>query len=100
MDNSDEVNNNGVCKNIQLHLEGLNVEVEFYPLIIRQMDVILGFKWLATLAETANSSHNYNWKSDVCIFKTILTFCHTQVTLNPLRRVAKQGEKELYLEIQ
>lgn len=45
-----EVNGQGVCRNVKLHIQELEICEEFLPLKLGNSDVILGMQWLVKLA--------------------------------------------------
>uniref|UniRef100_A0A803PCQ5 Ty3/gypsy retrotransposon protein n=1 Tax=Cannabis sativa TaxID=3483 RepID=A0A803PCQ5_CANSA len=62
--NGDAMNCEGICKNLNLHFQGVDVWDNFLPLPLGSADIILGLQWLATLGMT-----NVDWKLQTMEFQ-------------------------------
>ena len=62
--NGDFIQGIGECKDVQLHLEGLEVREDFLPLKLGNSDLILGVQWLEKLGPVIT-----NWKEQTMKFK-------------------------------
>ncbi|XP_072960047.1 uncharacterized protein [Typha angustifolia] len=39
----------GICRKVQLHIQGHTFQIDFYPLALRGVDIVLGVQWLRNL---------------------------------------------------
>lgn len=103
MGNGDEVKNMGVCKGVHLQLDGLDVVADFYPLVLGSTDVILGFKWLASLGDAMMNWGKLSLQVTLGGCKVKLqgdpSLCHSQVSLHSMRRTIQHEGQGLYLEL-
>ena len=58
MGTEDSVKSEGLCKEVRLQLQGIEIVKDFLPLRLGSSDVILGVQWLETLGMT-----HTNWKT-------------------------------------
>lgn len=84
-------------------MKGMEIVADFYQMVLGSTDVILGFKWLATLGETL-----INWGQlslQVTVDGRLVklqgdpSLYHTQMSLNSLQRVVKRGVQGLYSKV-
>ncbi|KAK4276164.1 hypothetical protein QN277_019141 [Acacia crassicarpa] len=47
---------NKLCKAVDIHLPGLNIQEDFFPFSLAGSDLVLGIQWLASL-----NTHQANW---------------------------------------
>ena len=96
------VKGEGVCRGVQLLLQGVKIVEDFMPLDLGGSDFILGMQWLETLGII-----KFNYKTLTMWFKvgeSTMTLqgnpglCKTQVTLKALMRAAERREQRVLIE--
>ena len=50
--NGDNISTTGVCQNVRLQMQGIEIIEDFMPLNLGSTDIILGIQWLETLGGT------------------------------------------------
>jgi len=60
--NGDKISNRGVCKDLQLEVQGLNIVQNFFLLDLGGTEVVLGMEWLASLGDVEANFKNLTIK--------------------------------------
>ena len=91
-----EIRATGVCRQVNLSLTELEIIVDFFPIPLGSLEVILGYYWLASLGES-----HINWGAMTLRFKVgeqevqlqgDPSLCKTQVSLQSMMQ-AIQSER-------
>ena len=63
LDNEEEILGKGVCRQVELQIQGLSIVQDFLSLDLGNSDLILGIQWLETLGPVTT-----NWKTQMMQF--------------------------------
>lgn len=94
----------GVCRNVTLSLQGVEVVADFLSLALGSTDMILGIQWLATLGVT-----HINWKTHAMKFtlgksQIVLqgdpSLQKTLISLNAIVRAIRHEGQGYWVEMQ
>ena len=103
MDIRDSVFGEGICRGIDLHLQGVEIMDDLLPLSLGSSDFIMGIQWLETLGMTYT-----NWKQQVMKFQmgnkmvTLLRdpfLGKTMVSLKTMMKTLRHEGKGLLVEL-
>ena len=103
MGTGDSVFGEGICRGIDLHLQGVEILDDFLPLSLGSSNVILGIQWLETLGMT-----HTNWKQQMMKFqmgnKTVTlrgdpSLGKTMVSLKTMMKTLRHEGKGLLVEL-
>ena len=103
MGTRDSVFGEGMCKGIDLHLQGVEIVDDFLPLSLGNSNVILGIQWLETLGMTLT-----NWQQQVMKFQMgnkTMTLCgdpslgKTMVSRKTMIKTLRHEGKGLLVEL-
>ena len=92
----------GVCRQVKLCFENLEILADFFPIPLGSSEVILGYQWLATLGESY-----INWGAMTMRFNLGNTrvqlqgdpsLCRTQVSLQSMVRTIQQEGQGILLD--
>jgi len=94
--NGQIISGQGKVKDVQLHIQGVDIKEEFFLFALGTTDIVLGYSWLATLGDT-----RINWGRHTLKFKvneewvTLVgdpALLRQQISLHALEKTVRKGD--------